>query len=384
MYCDAPTLAVRLKGINPETGKHYKPFDFRPFRSDADFKANYSKYDGTQYESLILPCGKCMLCTRRYRMHWVLRCMHEARFYDQMCYLTLTVDDRHIYDVFPRLSSPVSDGRLISVDDAGVKETCSQPECRYHSLRHKPFQDFMKRLRRRLEYGVPVHRIIDGVPSFTKYHGEGKPLRYFMCGEYGDQTHRPHYHAIIFGFFPPDVKALLGHKGLFISDFLSQVWPFGFHTVAKVEPACVSYVAGYVDKKMDESRNVWMVEGVAPEYVAMSRGCSKLGTGGLGKSFFDRYWRELYPLNDDGTFARDYALTVDGRKVKMPRYYDNLLCLQSKPTYDILCAFREEVGALRKQELDLDEWLNESHRRCAVAVARRQQRDPGVQISVGS
>lgn len=365
MYCDAPTLAVRLKGIDSSTGKHYKPFDFRRFVDDETFKREYSKYDGSNYESVIIPCGKCMLCTRRYRMHWVLRCMHEARFYEQMCYLTLTVDDSHINEVFP--PSPVS-----SMIDGH----------RWNSLQHKPFQDFMKRLRRRLDYGVKYSVVRDGrfIPGI--YHGEGKPLRYFMCGEYGDTTHRPHYHAIVYGFYPPDAKPL--RDGLSTSDLLTSVWPFGFHTVAKVEPACVSYVAGYVDKKMDESRNVWMVEGVAPEYVAMSRGCYKLGTGGIGKSFFDLYWRELYPLNDDGTFARDYALTVDGRKVKMPRYYDNLLCLQSKPTYDILQAFREEVGALRKQELDLDEWLNESHRRCAVAVARRQQRDPGVQISVGS
>lgn len=365
MYCDAPTIAARLKGINPETGKHYKPFDFRPFRSDADFKAQYSKYEGSSYEPVIIPCGKCMLCTRRYRMHWVLRCMHEARFYDQMCYITLTVDDDHINQVFPPSSvSSMVDGH------------------HWNSLRHKPFQDFMKRLRRRLDYGVPLHSIVDGKPFFSKYCGEGKPLRYFMCGEYGDTTHRPHYHAIVYGFYPPDSRPL--RNGLFTSDLLSSVWPFGFHTVAKVEPACVSYVAGYVDKKMDESRNVWMVEGVAPEYVAMSRGCSKLGTGGIGKSFFDLYWRELYPLNDDGTFARDYALTVDGAKVKMPRYYDNLLCLHQKPVYDILQVFREEVGALHKQELDLDEWLNESHRRCAVAVARRLQRDPGVKILVGS
>lgn len=84
-------------------------------------------------------------------------------------------------------------------------------------------------------------------------------------------------------------------------------------------------------------------------------------------------------MNSDGSFARNYALTCDGFKVKMPRYYDNLLCLHHKPVYDILQAFREEVGAQHGQELDLGEWLNESHRRCAVAATRRRQRDPGVQ-----
>lgn len=146
-----------------------------------------------------------------------------------MCYLTLTVDDEHIDHVFPL--SPVSsmvDGR------------------RWNCLCHKPFQDFLKRLRRRLDYGVKYTIVRDGEIVDRQYHGE-KNLRYFMCGEYGDQTHRPHYHAIIYGFYPPDARPL--NKGLYISDFLSQVWPYGYHTVAKVEPACVSYVAGYVDKK---------------------------------------------------------------------------------------------------------------------------------------
>jgi hypothetical protein len=46
------------------------------------------------------------------------------------------------------------------------------------SLNVAHFQKFMKRLRDRI-----------------------KPLkiRFFHCGEYGDKTRRPHYHALIFG-----------------------------------------------------------------------------------------------------------------------------------------------------------------------------------------
>ena len=105
MYCDAPTIATRLKGINPETGKHYKPFDFRRFKDDSTFISDFLKYEGSNYEPVIIPCGKCMLCTKRYRMHWVLRCMHEARFFQSMSYVTLTVDDEHIDEIFP--PSPV-------------------------------------------------------------------------------------------------------------------------------------------------------------------------------------------------------------------------------------------------------------------------------------
>ena len=305
-----------------------------------------------------------MLCTKRYRLHWVLRCVHELHYFDEACYLTLTVDDAHIDQVFPPL------GKSFVSDHV------------WHSLQHKPFQDFMKRLRRRLDYGLPVAPDVDsstGKPRFLCYYGEpGKSLRFYMCGEYGDHTHRPHYHAILFGFYPPDALPLPGSR-LFVSSFLSQVWPFGFHTVARVEPDCISYVAGYVDKKMDNSRMEWASNNVVPEYTCMSRGCSRLGTGGLGKQFFFDFQNDIYPENDDGTFARDYCIIGKGSRVRTPRYYDKLLELRVPEKYARLVAFREEVAVSRGASFSLADWLNESHRRCAVAVARRRQRDPGVQ-----
>lgn len=42
------------------------------------------------------------------------------------------------------------------------------------SLRRKDMTDYWKRLRKSLE-------------------GTGKKIKYYMCGEYGDQFERPHY-----------------------------------------------------------------------------------------------------------------------------------------------------------------------------------------------
>lgn len=364
MYCDAATVAYRLQGLDPASGKHYKPYFFGRYKSDENLFQLYSSVPKGS-EALLLPCGKCMLCTKRYRLHWVLRCIHELHYYDEACYLTLTVDDAHIDEVFPSL------GKSFVSDYA------------WHSLRHKPFQDFMKRLRRRLDYGVSLLPVAQGRTNRLEipvYKGEsGKPLRFYMCGEYGDHTHRPHYHAILFGFYPPDAVPLLGTK-LFTSKLLSDLWSDGFHTVARVEPDCVSYVAGYVDKKMDNSRMEWASNNVAPEYTCMSRGCSKLGTGGLGKQFFEDFENDIYPENQDGTFARDYCIIGKGSRVRTPRYYDKLLELRVPEKYARLVAFREEVAVSRGASFSLADWLNESHRRNAVAVARRRQRDPGVSM----
>ena len=51
----------------------------------------------------------------------------------------------------------------------------------YNSLNYKHFQDFMKRLRK-------------------SHNG----VRFYMCGEYGEDFSRPHYHALLFNCFFPD------------------------------------------------------------------------------------------------------------------------------------------------------------------------------------
>lgn len=107
MYCHTPTVAYRYIGVNPETGKPYKPFTFKPFKNAEQFFADCSRPLPPNYERLILPCNKCLLCTRRYRKMWALRCMHELRSYTQACYLTLTVDDAHLDDVFLGFLVPI-------------------------------------------------------------------------------------------------------------------------------------------------------------------------------------------------------------------------------------------------------------------------------------
>lgn len=339
MYCHSPTVAYRYIGINPDTGKPYKPFKFFPFKDDASFLAacNRSLPDG--YERLILPCQRCLLCTRRYRKMWSLRILHELRSYTRACCLCLTVSDDFIDSVFPRLDGSV-----------------------WHSLSYKPFQNFMKRLRRHLDYYDVAY---------------DKPLRFFMCGEYGDEFHRPHYHVILFGFAPADCVPLVNKPGLFVSSLISQLWPFGVHSVSSVDAERASYIAGYVDKKLDNDRMCWVDNHVNPEFVSMSRGCKKLGTGGIGKSFFDKFCdSDLYPENSDGSFVRTCAVDRRGYYVKMPKYYDDLLLLRDPEKFDRMIAARK-VGA-SELDLNLEDWLNESHRKYAVACAKRKKREPGV------
>lgn len=92
----------------------------------------------------LFPCGKCINCRAKSRQEWVFRLRMEYRNCDFGLFVTLTYDDDHL----------PSDG--VSIRDV---------------------QLFLKRLRK-------------------KY--KSKTLRYYICSEYGDNTHRAHYHALLF------------------------------------------------------------------------------------------------------------------------------------------------------------------------------------------
>lgn len=148
-------------------------------------------------------CGQCIGCKLEKSRQWAVRCMHEASLYDHNVFITLTFRE-------PRFS----------LDYLG------------------DFQPFMKKLRERLR------------PWFPK-------IRFYMCGEYGEENSRAHYHALLFNCDFPD-KVLHKRSGphkLFRSPMLEELWPHGFSSIGSVTFESAGYVARYCTKVLsgDES-----------------------------------------------------------------------------------------------------------------------------------
>ena len=76
-------------------------------------------------------------------------------------------------------------------------------------------------------------------------------IRYFACGEYGENKNRPHYHAIIFGYSFPDKRLHTKQNGnlLYRSRLLEKAWPYGYSMIGNVSFESCAYVARYVMKK---------------------------------------------------------------------------------------------------------------------------------------
>lgn len=85
-----------------------------------------------------------------------------------------------------------------------------------------------------------------------------KKIRYFAVGEYGDESSRPHYHAIIF-----NCDHIHDHL------HIERSWPFGHVDVGDVNKDSIQYVCGYTIKKMT-SEDDPRLEGRPPEFSVQS------------------------------------------------------------------------------------------------------------------
>ncbi len=286
MVCYSPKKAW-LVGINPETGNN-KYFitdysvDHLYINKYGQIDCKYSEVSKYELPSCVIdeymevPCNKCVGCQLEYSKQWANRCMLELQYHDVAHFVTLTYDDKHL---------PSSD----YIDVNGEYQ-------RGYSLVKRDFQLFMKRLRK----AFPDDKI-----------------RYFACGEYGSQSLRPHYHAIIYGLHLDDLKfykSTFNGDILYTSPRLEEIWGNGFCPVGEVTFESCAYVSRYVMKKRaGRNDKFWEFHNLEPEFTLMSR------KPGIGRQYFDDHKDEIYEYE-----FINIPTEKGGKKIRPPRYYDRV------------------------------------------------------------
>ncbi|AYQ58200.1 putative VP4 [Microviridae sp.] len=225
-----------------------------------------------------LPCGKCVGCVQARANEWAMRCEHEAKLYKDNWFVTLTY-------------------RPESLPDGG-------------SLVPKHLQDFWKRLRKRY----------DGV-------------RYFACGEYGENFHRPHYHALLFNFRPSDLvsrERVMDGQRVFDSKELAEIWGHGSIQIAPFSGATAQYVTNYVRKNFSVGGKAVDFGSVVKPFQVMSR------RPGIGKKFLAQYLHDIYPAG--------VVVAPGGGMRRAPRFYDLTLEKSNARLYRQVKRRRKEIA----------------------------------------
>lgn len=164
-------------------------------------------------QEILTNCGKCEHCRLSKVMEWSMRLMHEAQYYKNKVFITLTYEDKYL------------------------------PE--NNNLKKRDLQLFWKRLRIKLQ---------------RTYHKDWK-IKYYAVGEYGTKSGRAHYHAIVY------------NMGMHDQQLIHDAWGMGIVHVGTVTNKSTCYVAGYIEKKY--SKEFCTNNKITQQYSAQSKGMGR-------------------------------------------------------------------------------------------------------------
>lgn len=213
-----------------------------------------------------VPCGKCPSCVNRRTSGWSFRLMQQDRVASSSHFITLTYDTRNV---------PITRNG-------------------YMSLNYRDTQLFFKRLR--------------------KAHPPGTRIKYYLVGEYGGKTSRPHYHIILYNV---DIN------------LIHSTWHNGNIHYGSVTGASIGYTMKYMSKpsRIPMHKN----DDRIPEQARMSKG---LGLNYLSSQMIRYHKRDM--LN------RMHLNLLDGRKIAMPRYYKKKL--YSKAELNMIGEYQAQIA----------------------------------------
>lgn len=220
--------------------------------------------EDARVSSTPFPCGRCYMCRKSKQRVWVHRMLLEKRSHARSMFITLTYNDDHY------------------------------PYC--GSVCKRDVQLFLKRLRKLCQ------------PD---------KLRYFVCGEYGERTWRPHYHGVIYGTDDVELVEMSWRSG---SQTGAQE-PLGFVSCGELNIKSAYYVSKYAVKGMTYNRHKELVErGLRPEFKLSSKGRSDDidHPGGLGIAAIKEIGENIKRMHWKPKTVRE--LSYKGKKMPLGRY----------------------------------------------------------------
>lgn len=231
-------------------------------------------------EKIPVPCGKCPVCKAKRVNQWVFRVMEQEKVSCSAHFVTLTYDTRHV---------PISNNGFMT-------------------LRKKDVQDYWKRLR--------------------KLTPDSK-IKYYVCGEYGGEKNRPHYHAIVFNV--PDVE-------MFAKAWMLNGESIGTVHVGTVTSDSIAYTMKYIDKAARGKQ-------FARDDRQLEFSCQSNGVG-------EAYINDASIKYHTADVSRLYVSKLSGHKVAMPRYYRNKIFTEDQKKQQVAIIQAAVIEQEKQQRLN--------------------------------
>lgn len=245
------------------------------------------------------PCGRCMACRIQRTREWATRIMHELN----------TNDGKAVFVTFTYNKENLPEGGSLVPDHVKA---------------------FLKRFRKAIE---------------------PRKIKYFLCGEYGDQFKRPHYHAILFNVDYND------------NDLIKEKWPFGFVKIGTVTYESAAYVAGYIQKKINGPMQKEEYGDKVPPFQRQSR-------------YIGYQWAEM----NLEQLKSDQVVFVRGNPTRIPRYYRKKFDIDNEMVYskivEKLDKLRQRYADLEVDDFDLAKHIEKVNRQKAVTLEAKYNLNP--------
>ena len=268
-------------------------------------------------KAVLIPCKRCQGCIMDRGKSWANRMEMELPYHENAWFLTLTYDNDHVPKSYDQ--------------ELGVNKETGEIEIENLTLNFKDLEGFWKRLRRWTEYHERAIMI--------EYKGKMKnDLMYYAGGEYGGKTHRPHYHAIVYGLNIQkdeliEYKKERG-KQYYYCEWLNKIWGNGYIVIGAAEWESMAYTARYCTKKAygSDAKKYYESLAVVPEDSRQSK------TPAIGWRYYEEHKDEIYD--------KDSIQLKNGKRCKPPTYFDKLFDLEhsnAKPLSDKECEAIEDL-----------------------------------------
>lgn len=289
-----------------------------------------------------IPCGKCGRCLQRRKMEWSFRMMNELIHSKTAYFVTLTYDPENVpynkYGQKTLVPTRAKDLEFKAQEEGRKRKT----KVWKNNQVDRSLQGFFKRLRQNHKRTKDIYeKVTNGLTPKDK-------IRYFACGEYGEQRHRPHYHAIIFN---ASEKAIM------------KSWTLGGVHIVKATEANINYTMKYVDKRYGTEQ----AKNKEPEFSTMSEG--------IGENYINKF-AQWHRSNLDVL----YVQTETGIRIPMPKYYRDKIFSDIQRQEQVIIVTdileeikQEEIGkkGMARYTKEKNELARETERRFKKKIKKR-------------